>query len=157
MTLTVIAGGKHRAERVADLKARIRELESGQDDYVQQLEAENLALQRENEQLACDLTRTVIRASQDAMWRAQADEENGQLKKANNELRHTVVRAKAEQERLRRAVVAARPKYIQVPTDLVRPFSPVVCLPYVSPVPYRSTANDETQQLPVIELPGVAS
>lgn len=154
MTLTVITGGRHRADRIVELKARIRELESGQDDYVQQLEAERDGLVRENEQLACDLTQTVLRASQDAMWRAQADAENGRLKRANKELRHTVIRAKAEQERLRRAVVNARPRIREVDTQLVRPFSPVVCLPYVSPVPYRSTANDETQQLPAIELPG---
>jgi hypothetical protein len=154
VSLTVIAGGRHRAaDRIAELEARVRELENEQDDYVQQLEAENQALSKENEQLACDLTRLVIRASQDAMWRAQADEENGRLKKRVRELGDKVIRAGAEHARLRQAVINARPRIREVPTEMVRPFAPVVQLPYVSPVPYRSTANDETQQLPVIELP----
>jgi hypothetical protein len=141
VSLTVTARAKHSAAYL-ELEARIR-----------QLEADKAALAKANDQLACDLTRTVIRASQDAMWRAQADEENGRLKKANKELRHTVIRAKAEQERLRRAVVNARPRIREVACQMVRPYSPEVVLPYVSPVPHRSTANDETQQLPVIELP----
>lgn len=141
MSLTLTARGKHTAAYL-ELEAR-----------VQQLEADNEALRSANENLVCDLTRTVIRASQDAMWRAQADEENGRLKAANEEWRRRTVRAQAEQERLRRAVVAARPKCHPVPTDLVRPFAPVVELPYVSPVPYRSTANDDTQQLPAIDQP----
>jgi hypothetical protein len=143
MSLTVIPGGRHRAaDRIAELEARIRELE-----------ADKAALAKANEQLACDLTRTVIRASQDAMWRAQADEENGRLKKRVRELGDKVIRAGAEHTRLRQAVINARPKLHPVPTDLVRPFAPVVVLPYVSPVPYRSTANDETQQLPVLDRP----
>lgn len=142
MSLTVIAGGRHRAATRAELEARIRQLES-----------DKAALQRANDQLACDLTRSILRASQDAMWRAQADEENGRLKKRVRELGDKVIRGAAEHARLRQAVINARPRIREVPTELVRPFAPVVQLPYVSPVPYRSTANDETQQLPAIELP----
>ncbi|WP_158101851.1 hypothetical protein [Streptomyces swartbergensis] len=40
-----------------------------------------------------------------------------------------------------------------MPTDLVRPYSPIVCLPYVSPVPWRDTSNDDTQQLPILDQP----
>ncbi|GHD70472.1 hypothetical protein GCM10010317_077830 [Streptomyces mirabilis] len=134
---------RHRApDRIAELEACIA-----------QLEGEKAALEKANDQLACDLTRTVIRASQDAMWRAQADEENGRLKARVKELGDKVIRAGAEQERLRQAVINARPKIREVPSAMVRPFAPVVVLPYVSPVPYRSTANDETQQLPVLDQP----
>lgn len=146
-------GIRRAPDRIAELEARIRELEASQDDYVAQLEAENASLLADNEQLACDLTRTILRACQDAMWRAQTDEENRALKAANKNLRHTTIRAKAEQERLRRAVINARPRIREVDTQLVRPYSPVVVLPYVSPVPHRDTSNDETQQLPIIDRP----
>lgn len=141
MSLTVTARGKHTAAYL-ELEAR-----------VQQLEADNEALIAANEDLVCDLTRTIIRACQNEMRIAIAEEENGRLKAANEELRRKTVRAQAEQERLRRAVVAARPKPREVPSEMVRPFAPVVVLPYVSPVPYRSTANDETQQLPILDQP----
>lgn len=152
-----IAVRRHRAiDRIAELEARIRELEAGQDDYVQQLEADNQALIAANEDLVCDLTRTILDASQHSMRAAVADEENGRLKARVKELGDKVIRGAANEARLRQAVINARPRITQVPTDLVRPYSPVVQWPYVSPVPYRSTANDETQQLPVIELPDPA-
>lgn len=138
MSLTLLprgTGSRRADDRIAELEARIRELETT------------------NEKLSCDLARTIVRASQDAMWRAQADEENGRLKKRVRELGDKVIRGAAEHARLRQAVINARPRIREVPTDLVRPYSPEVVLPYVSPVPYRSTANDETQQLPILDLP----
>lgn len=51
------------------------------------------------------------------------------------------------------AVIKARPKLHPVPTELARPFAPVVQWPYIPPLPYQSTANDETQQLPVLDWP----
>jgi hypothetical protein len=148
VSLTLSAPGKHTAA-YRDLEARLAQSEA----RVRKLKADKQAMARKNEQLACDLTRTILRASQDAMWRAQADEENGRLKARVKELGDKVIRGAANEARLRQAVVNARPRIREVDTQLVRPYSPVVCLPYVSPVPYRSTANDETQQLPVIELP----
>lgn len=141
MSLTVTARGKH--------SAAYRELEA----KLAQVEADNEALIAANEDLVCELTRSIIRGSQDAIRKAEAEEENGRLKAANETLRHATIRAKAEQDRLRQAVINARPRIREVPTDLVRPYSPVVVLPYVSPVPHRSTANDETQQLPVLDQP----
>lgn len=135
--------GRHSAAfRIADLEAQLA-----------QERAANAALRADNEQLACDLIQTIVRASQDAMWRAAADQENQALKAANKQLRHTTIRAKAEQERLRRAVVNARPRIREVDTQLVRPYSPVVVLPYVSPAPYRDTSNDQTQELPILDRP----
>jgi hypothetical protein len=143
VSLTVSPRGKHRAEdRIAELEAQVR-----------QLEADNVVLAAANETLVCDLTRTIVRASQDAIRRAQADDENTRLKKANEDWRHQTIRAKAEQERLRRAVINARPRIKEVPTDLVRPYSPVVVLPYLSPVRYVDTSNEKTQQLPVLDWP----
>lgn len=135
------APGRHTAA-YRELEARLAQAEAG-----------NRALIARNEVLVCELTSTIISASQYSARAATAEEENGRLQASHKELRHTVIRAKAEQERLRRAVVAARPRIREVDTRLVRPYSPVVVLPYVSPVPYRDTSNDETQQLPVIERP----
>lgn len=148
MSLTTSAPGKHTAayrelqDRLADTEARL-----------DQAEADNRALTAANEDLVCHLARTIIDASRHSMRAAVADEENGRLKTRVKELGNKVIRAAANEARLRQAVINARPRIREVPTDLVRPYSPVVCLPYVSPVPYRSTANDETQQLPAIELP----
>jgi phosphoenolpyruvate carboxylase len=141
MSLTTTAPGKHTAA-YRELEARLA-----------QVEADNQALIARNEELVCELTSTILSASRYSLRAAAAEDENGRLLKANADLRHTTIRAKAEQERLRQAVVNARPKLHPVPTDLVRPFAPVVVLPYVSPVPHRSTANDETQQLPVLDRP----
>ncbi|MFE5368113.1 hypothetical protein [Streptomyces mirabilis] len=143
MSLTIAARGKHRADdRIAELEAKLA-----------QAEADNQTLIAANEDLVCELTRSIIRGSQDAIRRAEAEEENGRLKARVKELGDKVIRSGAEQQRLRRAVVNARPKIHPVPTDLVRPFAPVVVLPYVSPVPHRSTANDKTQELPVLDRP----
>lgn len=135
--------GRHTAaHRIAELEARVR-----------QLEADNRELIARNEELICELTSTILSASEYSLRAAAAEGENGRLKASHTELRHATIRAKAEQERLRRAVVNARPKLHPVPTELARPFAPVVQWPYVPPLPYRSTANDETQQLPLIDLP----
>ncbi|NUP38942.1 MAG: hypothetical protein HOY76_18485 [Streptomyces sp.] len=135
------APGKHTAA-YRELEARLA-----------QAEADNQALIAANEDLVCELTRTILDASRHSMRAAVAEEENGRLKARVRELGDKVIRAGAEHARLRQAVVNARPRIREVPTALVRPFAPEVVLPYVSPVPYRSTANDETQQLPVIDMP----
>jgi hypothetical protein len=69
-------------------------------------------------------------------------------------LQQKVWRDAADKQRLRQAVIDARPRITQVDTQLVRPFAPEVVLPYVSPVPHRDTSGETTQQLPVIDLPG---
>lgn len=134
--------GRHRAaDKVAELEAELAEAR-----------AAIVVLQASNEQLAHDLTRTVIRASQDAMWRAQSDEENGRLKARVRELADKVIRGGAEQARLRQAVINARPKIGVAVQALDRPYVSHVQVPYPVPVG-KSTANDETQKLPVIDLP----
>jgi len=146
MTMTVIAGGRH-AGRV--INARLRR--------------ENSELKADRYQLAVNAYRhedeiheALIRGCQDAMLIAQLRAESTAVKTANEELRRTVIRAKAEQERLRRAVVNARPKIGVAYQRLDRAYVSEVQLPYPVPVG-RSTANDETQQLPVIDQPqGVA-
>lgn len=137
----ITAPGRHTAA-YRELEARLA-----------QVEADNQALIARNEELVCELTNAILSASRYSLQAAAAEEENGRLLKANADLRHTTIRAKAEQERLRQAVVNARPRIREVPSAMVRPYSPVVVLPYVSPVPHRSTANDETQQLPALDRP----
>lgn len=155
---TVIArqsGGRHAASRrredrrIADLEARLKQSEAAR----AQAEADNTHLTAENEQLVCDLTQAIIRASQDEMRIAVAEAENRQLKVRVRELGDKVIRAAAEHARLRQAVINARPRITVAPTDLVRPYSPVVELPYVSPAPYRDTSTDDTQHLPILDQP----
>lgn len=147
MSITLRATvGRHRPTVIiAGLRSQVRDLKADK----QQLAA--------NAYRAADEIHTaLIRGCQDAMLIAQLRAENAAVKKANEEWRRTVIRAKAEQERLRQAVIKARPKLHPVPTELARPFAPVVQWPYVPPLPYQSTANDETQQLPVLDWPQYA-
>ena len=142
MTMTLAARGKHRADdRIAELEARIRVLE-----------ADNQALLEANEDLVCELARTIISASEHSMNAAVAEEENGRLKVRVRELGDKVIRAGAEHQRLRQAVINARPKITVAYQQPDRPYVSDVVLPYAVPVG-RSTANDETQQLPAIDLP----
>jgi hypothetical protein len=144
VSITIRAAvGRHRpAVIIAGLRSEVRDLK-----------ADKLQLAANAYRAADEIHTALIRGCQDAMLIAQLRAENTAVKKANEEWRRTVIRAKAEQERLRQAVVKARPKIHPVPTELARPFAPVVQWPYVPPLPYQSTANDETQQLPVLDWP----
>ncbi|MFF0166734.1 hypothetical protein [Streptomyces prasinus] len=133
--------GKHTPAYV-ELSARAR-----------QVEDDNRQLTAANEDLVCELARSIIRGSQAALRAAELEAENQALKARVKTLSHKVCRSAAEQERLRRAVVNARPRIREVPTDLVRPYSPVVQLPYVSPVPYCDTSAEQTQELPILDQP----
>jgi polyribonucleotide nucleotidyltransferase len=68
-------------------------------------------------------------------------------------LQQRAIRDAADKERLRQAVINARPRITAVDTQLVRPFAPEVVLPYVSPVPYRDNSSEMTQELPLIYVP----
>jgi hypothetical protein len=114
------AAGRHSATN-PELRAR-------------RAEADNIQLIARIEDLEREIHTALIRGCQDAMLVARQREQLAGLAAHCRELTHKTIRAQAEQERLRRAVVNARPRIRQVPTDLVRPYSPVVCLPYISPV-----------------------
>jgi len=144
MSITVTARGKHTAAYL-ELEARVA-----------QLEADNQALIAANEDLVCDLTRSVIRGCQDEMRIAVAEEENRRLKARVRELGDKVIRAGAEKQRLRQAVINARPRITVAVQQLDRPYVSHVQIPYPVPVG-RSTANDETQQLPILDLPQPAA
>ncbi|MFE7233980.1 hypothetical protein ACFVAF_25590 [Streptomyces sp. NPDC057596] len=117
------------------------------------VEADNRQLSAANETLVCELSRAIIGGCQAATLAADLDAENQALKRRVRELSDKVIRGAAEQARLRQAVINARPRIREVPTDLVRPYSPVVVLPYVSPVPHHDTSNDQTQPLPILDQP----
>lgn len=120
-------------------------------------EADNVQLIATIEDQARDLHTALIRGCQDAMRIAWLEEQRAGLVAHCRDLSHKTIRARAEQARLRQAVINARPRIREVPTDLVRPYSPVVCLPYVSPAPHRNISNDETQQLPILDRPETAA
>lgn len=142
MTLAIPSPGRHTSAHFA-LRAELR-----------QAEADNRTLTASVEDRERELHTALVRGCQDAMRIAHLREQLAGAVAGIRKTQHDLVRAKAEQERLRRAVVNARPRIHRVDTELARPYSPVVCLPYVSPVPYRDTSNDDTQQLPVIDRPG---
>ncbi|PAZ15612.1 hypothetical protein CLM62_12505 [Streptomyces sp. SA15] len=138
--ISIGATGKHTAA-YAELRT-----------HAHRVEADNRELTGAVEDREREIHTALLRGCQDAMLIAQLQAERDALVKANENLRHAAVRAKAEQERLRRAVVNARPKITVGYQNLDRPYVSHVQVPYPVPVG-QSTANDETQQLPVIELP----
>ncbi|MFI9244206.1 hypothetical protein ACIGXF_16815 [Streptomyces sp. NPDC053086] len=127
IAISVRAAGKHSAANT-DLRAR-------------RAEADNIRLTAALEDRERDLHTALIRGCQDAMRIAWLEEQRAGLVAHCRELTHKTIRALAEQERLRQAVVNARPRIREVPTDLVRPYSPVVVLPYVSPVDHEEVAS----------------
>jgi hypothetical protein len=146
MSITLRATvGRHRSSIIiAGLRSQVRDLK-----------ADKLQLAANAYRLDDEIHTALIRGCQDAMLIARLRAENAAVKKANEGLRHATIRAKAEQERLRRAVINARPKISVAVQPLDRPYISYVRFPY--PVPVGQTkANDETQQLPVIEQPKAA-
>jgi hypothetical protein len=114
------AAGRHSRAN-ADVRAR-------------RAEADNAVLIAVVEDLERAAHAALIRGCQDAMLIAQQRDQLAGMAAHCRELTHKTIRAQAEQKRLRQAVINARPRIREVPTDLVRPYSPVVVLPYVSPV-----------------------
>ncbi|MEU2403342.1 hypothetical protein ABZ609_03315 [Streptomyces rubiginosohelvolus] len=128
--------GKHRADdRIDELAARVRELEA------------------ENESLTCELTRTLLRGMQDATALAEQCTTNQELIDRVKKLNARVIRDGAEKQRLRQAVINARPRITEVVQRLDRPYVSHVQVPYPVPVQPADTSNDETQAIPLIYLP----
>ena len=141
MSLTLTTRGRHTALGIAR-GAELRKVESDNRELVAGVE------DRERE-----LHTALVRGCQDAMLIAHLREQLAGAVAGIRKTQQDLIRAKAEQERLRQAVINARPRIREVDTQLVRPYSPVVQLPYVSPVPYRDTSNDATQELPILDRP----
>jgi len=115
---------KHRADdAIAD-----------RDERIAQLAYDNETLMQANELLVCELTRAVIRACQDSTRIAALAADLEQAVTEIRRLQRQTIRDAADKERLRQAVVDSRPRIKVVDTQLVRPYAPVVQLPYVSPV-----------------------
>jgi hypothetical protein len=64
-----------------------------------------------------------------------------------------VIRDGADKQRLREAVINARPRITEVVQRLDRPYVSHIQLPYPVPVQPADTSNDETQAIPLIYLP----
>jgi hypothetical protein len=120
--------------------------------HARSVEADNRQLIAVNEQQADEIHTALIRGCQDAMANAQLRAENTALKKRVKELGDKVIRGGAEHQRLRQAVINARPRISVAVQRLDRPYVSHVQIPYPIPVG-QWTANDETQQLPVIDRP----
>jgi hypothetical protein len=139
---TTISRARHAGRTPAQLK-----------DQIRQLLADNAVVTAANEALVCDLTSALLRACRDEMRIAQAEQERDAAVAEVRRLQRKVIAGAANQERLRQAVIHARPRITAMPSEMVRPYSPEVVLPYVSPVPYRDTSNETTQTLPLIDVP----
>lgn len=94
------------------------------------------------ETLTHDLTQALLRADKsDALAKTLAGR---------------VVRAEAEQRRLRQAVINARPRITYAPPPLVPPYA-ALSLPYPVPVQGPDTSAETTQKIPILDVLGRAS
>lgn len=140
---TVRTLAKHAGKTPTELKADIARLET-----------DNAAAIAGNEDLVCALASAVVRGCQDSMRIAQVETELAAAVREIKRLQDRTCRDAANLERLRQAVINARPRITVVDTQLVRPYAPEIVLPYVSPVPHHDTSNETTQQLPIVDIPG---
>ena len=120
--------------------------------HARSVEADNQQLVAAVEDREAEIHTALIRGCQDAMANAQLRAENTALKRRVKELGDKVIRAGAEHQRLRQAVINARPRIGVAVQRLDRPYVSHVQVPYPVPVG-QCTAHDETQQLPVIDQP----
>ncbi|MER5461612.1 hypothetical protein ABT010_13180 [Streptomyces sp. NPDC002668] len=134
--------GRHSAEH------KIRELKA----QVAQLKDDNAIVIAASEDNAADLHRGLVRGCQDSVRIAQLEADRDAAVGEVKRLQQKVWRDAADKQRLRQAVINARPLITEVVQRLDRPFVSHVQLPYPVPVG-RSTANDETQQLPIVDQP----
>lgn len=121
----ILARPRHRADDAIATR----------DERIAQLAYDNETLIGANEDLVCELTRAVVRACQDSMCLARLETDYLAAVKEIRRLQQKTIRDAANLEHLRQAVVDARPRIRIVDTQLVRPYAPVVVLPYISPVP----------------------
>lgn len=117
--------GSRRVLTLTEANGRIRDLEKRVDE-----------LAAENDELLCAVGRGTI--------------DRAKLAGANRR----IIRQAADIARLRQAVINARPRITVVDSPLDRPYVAGVPIPYPVPVG-RCTANDETQQLPILDQPTV--
>lgn len=122
-------------------------------EHIARLTVDNETVTAANEDLVSELMRAMIRVCQHATRIAELDTELAAAVSEVKRLQQKTIRDAANLERLRQAVVDARPRITVVDTQLVRPYAPEVVLPYVSPVPHHDTSNETTQELPIVELP----
>lgn len=128
-------GGKHRTATVAE-----------KDDQIEQLTAALAESERARQATAADLTAALTREAA----------KDHRLKLADALLKTwagKVVRAEAEQRRLRQAVINARPRITHAEPPLVPPYA-ALSLPYPVPVQGRDTSAETTQQMPILGLAG---
>jgi hypothetical protein len=121
-------------------------------DNIRRLLKDNATVTEANETLVCELTRAMIRACQDRMRIAQAETERDAAVAEVRRLQDKVIRAGAEQARLRQAVINARPRITYAVQQLDRPYVSQVQLPFKVAVGHDKS-NETTQPLAVIDLP----
>ncbi|MBD0743499.1 hypothetical protein [Streptomyces sp. CBMA152] len=140
---------RHAGQSVQSLKDRILTLTAAN----ARVRADNSELIAANEVLESEARWVLIRSCSDSIRVAQLTQERDRAVAEVKRLQRKVIDAGVEHQRLRTAVTLARPRIYAVDTQLVRPFSPSYELPFVSPVPYRDTSSDTTQELPLLDRP----
>jgi hypothetical protein len=113
---------------------------------------DNTVLTGANEDFVCMLATAVVRGCQDSARLAQLEAERDAAVAEVRQLQRKVWRDAANLERLRQAVINARPRITYTVQALDRPYVSHVQVPYPVPVG-SSSANETTQELPILDLP----
>lgn len=93
-----------------------------------------------------------LRGCQDSMRIAQLEADRDAAVAEVKRLQGKVIRSAAEQERLRQAVINARPRITEVVQRLDRPYVSHVQVPYPVPVG-RDMSNETTQEMAIVDQP----
>lgn len=139
--MTALYIARHAGKTPAQLK-----------DEIRLLLADNATVTAANADLECAVHKALMNTLRDAMRIAQAEAERDAAVAEVRRLQRRVIADAANLARLRQAVIQARPRYTVAVQQLDRAYVSHVQLPYRVPVG-QSTANDETQQLPLVDLP----
>lgn len=115
--------GAHRADDVI----------AERDQRIEQLAADNEALVGANEDLVCALASAVVRGCQDSMRIAQVEAELSAAVGEVKRLQQKTIRDAANLQRLRQAVINARPRITYTVQALDRPYIARIETPYRLP------------------------
>ncbi|MFD9222040.1 hypothetical protein ACFWDI_18960 [Streptomyces sp. NPDC060064] len=121
-------------------------------ETIARLTDDNAELTAAAEDLTCAMSTAFLRGCQDSMRIARLEAELAAAVAEVKQLQQKTYRDAANLQRLRQAVINARPLITSVTQRLDRPYVSHVQLPYPVPVG-RDMSSETTQELPILDQP----
>lgn len=131
---------------------RVDDAIAERDTRIARLETDNAGLNELADTLTCELVTATVSACQNSTRTAQLEADLNAAVAEVKRLQQKVIRAEADKQRLRQAVINARPRITYTVQALDRPYVSHVQVPYPVPVG-RDMSNETTQEIPLIDQP----